>query len=179
MWDREVVTKPGTKTRQPKRAMAELKQVQIQTAVLPSGAPGALLRMQREYGNRYVRRVVELARKGQGEGDVIQAQPDLYRSGNAGGPRIDHVREGKDITPDANGDVHPLQGGVSSFAIRKTAPKWWKFPANTAAPAGIAIRNDHGSHWSWEPAQVMPLGNFINALGQSAPNWVKWDQAGF
>lgn len=33
---------------------------------------------------------------------------DLYRGGNASSPRIDNVRASKDVFPDANGNIGPV-----------------------------------------------------------------------
>jgi hypothetical protein len=58
MRDYGVVTKAATTSRQPKRAVENLKQAQVQTAVQPTGASGELLRLQRQHGNRYVQGVI-------------------------------------------------------------------------------------------------------------------------
>ena len=55
----------------------------------PARARGSLLRLQREYGNRFVRRVVDLSRKGQGEGDVTpEVEADIQRE-RGGGQALD------------------------------------------------------------------------------------------
>ena len=55
----------------------------------PGRAAGSLLRLQRAYGNRYVSRVVELSRKGQGEGDVTpEIEADIQRE-RGGGQALD------------------------------------------------------------------------------------------
>jgi hypothetical protein len=55
----------------------------------PRRAAGSLLRLQRTYGNRYVSRVVDLSRKGQGEGDVIpEIEADIQRE-RGGGQALD------------------------------------------------------------------------------------------
>ena len=55
----------------------------------PARAPGSLLRMQREYGNRFVRRVVNLSRKGQGEGDVAPEVEQAIQTARGGGQALD------------------------------------------------------------------------------------------
>lgn len=50
------------------------------TAAQPGRAPASLLRLQRLYGNRYVSRVVDLSRKGDGEGDAApEIEADIQR----------------------------------------------------------------------------------------------------
>jgi hypothetical protein len=59
------------------------------TDARPGRAAGSLLRLQRAYGNRYVSRVVELSRKGQGEGDVTpEVEADIQRE-RGGGQALD------------------------------------------------------------------------------------------
>jgi hypothetical protein len=55
----------------------------------PGRAAGSLLRLQRTYGNRHVSRVVDLSRKGQGEGDVTpEIEADIQRE-RGGGQALD------------------------------------------------------------------------------------------
>jgi len=55
----------------------------------PARARGSLLRLQREYGNRFVRRVVNLSRKGQGEGDVAPEVEETIQTARGGGHALD------------------------------------------------------------------------------------------
>ena len=55
----------------------------------PARARGSLLRLQREYGNRFVRRVVDLSRKGQGEGDVTPEVEAAIQRERGGGQALD------------------------------------------------------------------------------------------
>ena len=48
-----------------------------------------MLRLQREYGNRFVRRVVDLSRKGQGEGDVTPEVEAAIQRERGGGQSLD------------------------------------------------------------------------------------------
>jgi hypothetical protein len=106
-------------------------------------------------------------------------RPDLFRDGNAGGPRIDHVRvpphPSPDITPDEHGDVNPRSGGPSSFDHITKKGKWWKFLAAKSPPDGIFVREDsnRAGHWFWEPARKMKLDEYINRLRKSIPDWEK------
>jgi hypothetical protein len=59
------------------------------TDARPASAQESLLRLQRAYGNRYVSRVVELSRKGHGEGDVTpEVEADIQRE-RGGGQALD------------------------------------------------------------------------------------------
>jgi hypothetical protein len=55
----------------------------------PARARGSLLRLQRDYGNQYVRRVVNLFRKGQGEGDVAPEVEQAIQTARGGGQALD------------------------------------------------------------------------------------------
>ena len=87
MRDYGVVTPAATASRQPKRMTKAL--TQVQTALQPTGATGELLRLQREYGNRFVRRAVVLSRKGQGEGDVTPEVEAAIQGERGGGQALD------------------------------------------------------------------------------------------
>lgn len=101
------------------------------------------------------------------------ARPDLYRSGNATSPRIDHVRP-SDIPVDGAGYVDgPGHGGVSTFADPRREKPWWRYPASKPQPAGIVIRNDHATHWAWEPNGRMKLDDYKARLRAAAPDFVK------
>jgi hypothetical protein len=55
------------------------------TDARPASAQESLLRLQRTYGNRYVNRVIDLSRKGHGEGDVApEVEADIQRERGAG-----------------------------------------------------------------------------------------------
>jgi hypothetical protein len=55
----------------------------------PARARGSMLRLQREYGNRFVRRVVGLSWKGQGEGDVTPEVEAAIQRERGGGQALD------------------------------------------------------------------------------------------
>jgi len=101
-------------------------------------------------------------------------RPDVFRMGNTSSPRIDNVRVPTDIKPDAAGNVTgPGQGGASSSADPRSEKPWWKYPMTASTPDRIVIRNDHTTHWQWEPDGTMPLGTYIDRLRASIPNWVR------
>ena len=59
------------------------------TDARPASAQESLLRLQRAYGNRYVSRVVDLSRKGHGEGDATpEVEADIQRE-RGGGQALD------------------------------------------------------------------------------------------
>jgi hypothetical protein len=89
---------------------------------------------------------------------------DLYRAGNAAGPRMDRLRPIDIPVIQQNGVdwVTPLSGGVSTNEQRLApARAWWLLPSGTIFNALLVVRNDHGSHWVWEPAQGMELAEFL------------------
>ena len=59
------------------------------TDAQPARARGSLLRLQREYGNRFVHRVVDLSRKGHGEGDVTPEVEAAIQRERGGGQALD------------------------------------------------------------------------------------------
>ncbi len=64
--DQEAVRRAATPSRQPEKAVASLKRAHVQTVLQPTGTPGELLRLQRQYGNRYVQHVIHLWRQTSG-----------------------------------------------------------------------------------------------------------------
>ena len=82
---------------------------------------------------------------------------DLYRRGNAVSPRMWHVRVGKDIGVfQINGIewVAANSGGVSTFSVQPPGPNWWLLPAGYVYPDELAVVNDHGDHYNWEPKSI-------------------------
>ncbi len=55
----------------------------------PARAQVSLLRLQREHGNRFVRQVVALSRKGQGEADVTPEVEEAIQAARGGGQALD------------------------------------------------------------------------------------------
>ena len=99
--------------------------------------------------------------------------PDIYRGGNAAGPRLDNVRP-QDF-PEFSlplGMVGP-PGGISSAGSVKGSGAWWKFPAGSPVPEGICLVNDSGDHWLWQPVAVMPLSIYIQLLQTTGPVWTR------
>lgn len=80
---------------------------------------------------------------------------------------MDQVRIGKDI------DVYRINGiewvaarsgGVSTFSVQGPGRNWWSLPAGSDYPDDLAILNDHGNHFNWEPNVDMTLADFLFLL---------------
>ena len=93
---------------------------------------------------------------------------DLYRAGNAAGPRMDHVRPNRDIVVVLQGGaawVNPLCGGISTREKTYWVFRWWwRIPRGTAFSDRLTVRNDHGDHWNWEPTQGMEFAEYLRLL---------------
>ena len=92
---------------------------------------------------------------------------DLFRTGNAHGPRMDRVRP-VDIQIAAVTGVDWVfagTGGISTFATRgRLSGQWWKLGAGFDYGSLLLVWNDHGGHWLWEPIRDMLLDDFRSAL---------------
>jgi hypothetical protein len=143
----------------------------------PIGLPDYQGQAQRDVANRIYRFIKDFARTDTDEENYNckcrnNNHPDLYRGGNASGPRMDNVRVPKDIDVDGNGMVYPNMGkGLSTFDTFNGDKNWWKLPANYSIPSTICLKNDHGNHWLWEPAVPMRYTDFVNALGTTSSAW--------
>ena len=92
---------------------------------------------------------------------------DLYRRGNASGPRLAQVRNGKDIVAYLSQGVFWVaahSGGVSTFSVQGPGKHWWLLPAGFDYPSELSVVNDHGEHYSWEPNVDLTLADFIALL---------------
>jgi hypothetical protein len=105
---------------------------------------------------------------------------DLYRAGNMTSPRLDQVRIGIDLpVRQLNGQawVDPGRGGMSTFAAPSPfvrAKHWWRLPAGSEYDGALLfVWNDHGDHWSWEPAYTMLLSSYVAALAAVNAKFVK------
>ena len=104
---------------------------------------------------------------------------NLYRLGNASGPRLDNIRpRDVPIVEHSFGDgsttmmVRP-EGGVSTFdAINPNlkGDKWWMIPKDTPIPDTISVIRDRRdpktgiSHYSLRPKQFMSLLSFAQGI---------------
>jgi hypothetical protein len=97
---------------------------------------------------------------------------DLYRRGNQTGPRLAHVRIGKDIVAfQINGIdwVAARSGGVSTFSRQGAGNNWWLLPAGFDYPDELLVVNDHGNHYNWEPRVDLTLADYIALLRTAEP----------
>lgn len=107
---------------------------------------------------------------------MARTTTDLYRRGNALGPRLRHVRVGKDlVTFFQNGIefVRAHSGGVSTFSSPGPGRNWWVLPAASEYPDEVSVINDHGDHYSWGPTFDMPLVDFVALLGTVEPAFTR------
>ncbi len=77
-----------------KSSQAHASTLRRATDSRPNRAPGSLIELQRRYGNRYVRRVLDVARQGEGETEL---EPQVERSIQArrgGGQALDGTARG-------------------------------------------------------------------------------------
>lgn len=101
---------------------------------------------------------------------------DLYRRGNATGPRMAHVRLGRDIAAFHQGGddwVAARSGGVSTFSVQGSGINWWRLPAGFDYPDELWVVNDHGDHYNWEPSVDLPLTAFLALLASVEPGFRK------
>lgn len=87
-----------------------------------------------------------------------------------------HVRLGKDISSiQKAGDVWVAaqSGGVSTFSIQGAGPHWWMLQAGYEYPDELAVINDHGNDFSWEPSFDMPLVDFTDLLAAVDSAFIK------
>ena len=99
----------------------------IDTARGTSGTANSVLRMQRRFGNRYVQRVLALARQGEGEAEVTPDVESAIESARGGGQGLDHgVRRqmesafGTDfggVRVHTGDEAHELNHAVSAVAF--------------------------------------------------------------
>ena len=101
---------------------------------------------------------------------------DLYRRGSASSPRMDHVRVGKDISPFERGGVlwvAARSGGVSTFSSQGVGTHWWLLPRGYTYSDTLAVVNDHGNHYNWEPRADMLLAEYITLLVEVNAHFIK------
>ncbi len=70
--------------------------------------------------------------------------------------------------------VRGRSGGISTFA--SAAPpgrgRIWRLPAGTSYPDELYLENDHGDHWSWEPARDIEMARYRAFLAAVGRNFV-------
>jgi hypothetical protein len=107
---------------------------------------------------------------------MARTRVELFRSGKRNSATMHNVRlPGKHPRPEIETFVDPKTGdewvkantgGVSTEEA--VDPDWLgpphRLPSGTEIPAELVLTPDGPSHWLWEPAQDMPLADYINAL---------------
>ena len=117
---------------------------------------------------------------------------DLFRMGNASGPRLDKVRLGKDVG--STEEILPSgktvtmvgpDGGMSTFDAKNPTLTgvWWRIPAGVKLPDTIRVTKDHGvwnaaarlriTHYSFRPARKMTLAEYVEGLREIAAQAVR------
>ncbi len=114
--------------------------------------------------------------------DMFTTVPvDLFRAGNASGPRLDNIRD-KDISITVvkvgGEDIRMVspEGGLSTFGgyVQRPGVKWWKIPSGTKLPQSIRVVKDHYNkemrayHYSLQPARLMTLLEYAEGLKELA-----------
>ncbi|KAF9817931.1 hypothetical protein IEO21_03125 [Rhodonia placenta] len=92
-------------------------------------------------------------------------RPELYRSGNAGGPKFDNIRP-NDIKP-VDGKYKPGTGGISTFSDLgqlKGQKHIWALPASADLGSHLKAVNDHDKHWSIQPSTEITEEEYKSAL---------------
>ncbi|MCB2379462.1 hypothetical protein LGH70_17830 [Hymenobacter sp. BT635] len=101
---------------------------------------------------------------------------DLFRSGNATGPRMDNVRPQDIPTRDQGGVpwVDPNTGGIStSSAAAGLGRPVWKLTSGYNYNGNLVVANDHGNHYLWSPRIAMTLADFKALLALVNPSFVR------
>jgi hypothetical protein len=102
---------------------------------------------------------------------------DLFRAGNSTSARMQNVRPKDVVIFQRNGVAWVLgrSGGISTFDSKASSPGyWWCLPAGSPYDARLlVVWNDHGNHWSWEPAFDMPLDEYKAALAAVDANFIR------
>ena len=101
------------------------------------------------------------------------AQEDLYRLGNATGPRLDNVRPGDVTTYERNGVMFVQATGVGiSLLTEDSAARrsgWlWRIPKNTHLPTGLALNHNTAAHYFLCPVADMTMDRYRALLSEVA-----------
>lgn len=99
---------------------------------------------------------------------LFVCEVDLFRVGNSGFPRLDHVRA-RDVTTYVQNSklwVRANNQGVSTFTweeiLQKNMVGWiWKLPAGRQLPIGLKLFNDHGGHYVITPTHDMTRDDYL------------------
>ena len=101
---------------------------------------------------------------------------NLFRVGNAGGPRFDHVRDRDIDTVEHNGTTSVIANGKGiSLTTQKglDASRFgghvYMLSAGTTLPGGLKLNHDDAHHYSPCPTRPMSLGQFLELCRALAP----------
>lgn len=103
---------------------------------------------------------------------------ELFRAGNAGSARLDHVRANDALIFDVNGTPW-VKGGVGGVSTQERVDpafggRWWRLPAGSPYDDRLLfVVNDEDEHWAWQPSRDMPLANFRAALAAVSARFIK------
>jgi len=107
--------------------------------------------------------------------DFYVVPEDVFRLGNADGPRLDHVRSRDVDTTTIDGVQMVIANGkgISLFDREgiRLAPftGWvWKVAAATSLPPGLKLVQDKPHHYCIAPASNMPVTRYKSLLEQLA-----------
>lgn len=94
---------------------------------------------------------------------------DLFRSGNASGARLDHVRTGRDVDvwADTAGQIWVSANGKGISVWEAPDPAWakvWRLPAGATIPAELMLWTDVPGHWVLQPSRDMLLTTYEDSL---------------
>ncbi len=95
----------------------------------------------------------------------LLAQEDLYRLGNASGPRLDNVRPGDVATYERNGVVFVQATGKGISLLTEEAatrrPGWlWRIPKSTPLSQGLALHHNTAGHYYLCPTSDMTMAKY-------------------
>lgn len=106
----------------------------------------------------------------------------LFRSGNATNARLDKVRtqgpaRDVDTRTDTAGTLWVIANGKGMSTIDAADSGWsgipWKLLQGHSYSNLLLVWNDAPGHWVWQPAQDMPLSEYVDALSLSNGQFVK------
>ncbi len=104
---------------------------------------------------------------------------DLFRSGNAGGPRLTLVRP-VDVDTYAvaeTGMMWVRANGRGMSTWDAVDPTWrgkpWRLAAGSPYPDDLLLWNDMPGHWVWAALQDITLSDYISALEELSALFVR------
>ena len=113
------------------------------------------------------------------QSDLYAVQWDVFRFGNASGPRLTHIRE-RDIRTFASAGriwVRAGREGISLLTWKRIidSPRddhVYRIAQGTILPTGLHLIDDGGGHYLLAPQHDMPLDSFRELLERLSPECV-------